>query len=115
MKSLNPSRALAIERRLASTAPRAVLARSYAHISPSPLPRSSRAGIARSTPPLLAHAGPSRSHSTAAPPLSVIPEIPKGDSYDIVVIGGGNAGLALACALRKWSFLTGQAVPFPER
>lgn len=34
-----------------------------------------------------------RHHST------VVPSIPPEDSYDIVIIGGANAGLALACAL----------------
>jgi hypothetical protein len=33
-----------------------------------------------------------------------IPEIAQEDSYDIVIIGGGNAGLALACALRELAF-----------
>ena len=31
--------------------------------------------------------------------LHVIPDISPEDTYDIVIIGGGNAGLALACAL----------------
>ena len=34
---------------------------------------------------------------------SEIPSIAPEDSYDIVIIGGANAGLALACALCKWT------------
>jgi ubiquinone biosynthesis monooxygenase Coq6 len=100
MKSLNSSCALALERRFSQTAPRAVVARSYSRVSTCTVSRPPRAVVARSTP-RLAHAGPSRLHSTAPPPASVIPEISVRDSYDIVIIGGGNAGLALACALRK--------------
>lgn len=39
-------------------------------------------------------------HAPQAGP-STIPDISMKDTYDIVIIGGGNAGLALACALRK--------------
>jgi hypothetical protein len=44
-----------------------------------------------------------RHHSTIAQQQSApspIPEISDRDTYDIVIIGAGNAGLALACTLR---------------
>ena len=49
-----------------------------------------------------------RSHSTSAHAEAPKPSldfttIPVESTYDIVVIGGANAGLALACALRKSS------------
>lgn len=42
-----------------------------------------------------------RYHSTqhAGPSSQPIPEIAPEDTYDIVIIGAANAGLALACAL----------------
>lgn len=44
---------------------------------------------------------PTRTYATYTPPSSesAIPDIPASDTYDIVVIGAANAGLALACAL----------------
>ena len=33
-----------------------------------------------------------------------IPEIPHEDTFNIIIIGGGNAGLALACSLRVSPF-----------
>lgn len=52
-------------------------------------------------------------HTTHTTPSSVessssIPDISPEDTYDIVIIGGANAGLALACALRKSSSSTEQ-------
>lgn len=52
--------------------------------------------------PRCAVAGPSvRRYATAHEPVSIeaIPAIASDKTYDIVIIGGGNAGLALACAL----------------
>ncbi|WVW86143.1 ubiquinone biosynthesis monooxygenase COQ6 [Kwoniella bestiolae CBS 10118] len=45
--------------------------------------------------------GGARTHSSSAAsePLTPIPEISDENSYDIVIIGGANAGLAFACAL----------------
>lgn len=43
-----------------------------------------------------------RYHSHHAPqPTEPIPEISSENTYDIVIIGGANAGLAFACALCK--------------
>ncbi|WVQ67035.1 ubiquinone biosynthesis monooxygenase COQ6 [Kwoniella botswanensis] len=46
-------------------------------------------------------AGGARNHSSSAAvePTTAIPEISEENSYDIVIIGGANAGLAFACAL----------------
>ncbi|WVF73093.1 ubiquinone biosynthesis monooxygenase COQ6 [Kwoniella sp. CBS 6097] len=43
----------------------------------------------------------SHSHQSSVPETEVdpIPPIPESSTYDIVIIGGSNAGLALACAL----------------
>lgn len=54
-----------------------------------------------------------RSYATHTTPSSAessssIPIISAEDTYDIVIIGGANAGLALACALRKSSSPTEQ-------
>lgn len=44
-----------------------------------------------------------RNHSHHAPQLTEpIPEISSENTYDIVIIGGANAGLAFACALCKY-------------
>lgn len=66
--------------------------------------------------PILASRPPARHYATAAAsPVgpdagpSTIPDISAKDTYDIVIIGAANAGLALACALsmshtlkRRW-------------
>ena len=49
--------------------------------------------------------GKTRWHSTQAGPSSPIPEISQENTYDIVIIGAANAGLALACSLRKLRIL----------
>jgi hypothetical protein len=80
-------------------------------------PSTSRAAAAipRRVGPILASkrvAGPQlvrptaadRTYATTAPGPSssgaALPAIPAEDTFDIVIIGGANAGLALACALR---------------
>lgn len=45
------------------------------------------------------------SHAQAAAPPAPIPAISSEDTYDIVIIGGGPAGLALASALGEWDNL----------
>jgi len=65
--------------------------------------------IATATPsrsttiPATGVSGKPRWHSTQAGPSSPIPEISQENTYDIVIIGAANAGLALACSLRKLS------------
>ncbi|AAW45305.1 hypothetical protein CNBH3840 [Cryptococcus deneoformans B-3501A] len=54
----------------------------------------------RATVSKSAHVTFKRSHSHHAPqPTEPIPEISSENTYDIVIIGGANAGLAFACAL----------------
>lgn len=57
----------------------------------------------RATVSKSAHVTFKRSHSHHAPqPTEPIPEISSENTYDIVIIGGANAGLAFACALCKY-------------
>lgn len=45
-----------------------------------------------------------RSHSTSAPAAtSALPEFSAEDTYDVVIIGAGNAGLALAASLSEYT------------
>lgn len=67
--------------------------RSRAYVPRSPLPSAS-------LPPYRRYATSSASPTPPPPPAAPdIPPIDPADSFDIVIIGGANAGLALACAL----------------
>jgi hypothetical protein len=84
-----------------------VTPRSRLPISTIPIIRTvSTATPSRSTIlPAAGVSGKPRWHSTQAGPSSPIPEISQENTYDIVIIGAANAGLALACSLRKLRIL----------
>jgi ubiquinone biosynthesis monooxygenase Coq6 len=98
MKAIRSSAALLAERRLGASVHRAITIGA----SRATTTTNGHRAICRSNPNL---PGPSRRHYSTHPPAAptdAIPEISQSDSFDIVIIGGGNAGLALACALCQW-------------
>jgi len=79
-----------------------VLLRARPSVAPRSVARaiSTTATPSRSTiKPATGLPGKTRCHSTQAGPSSPIPEITQENTYDIVIIGAANAGLALACSL----------------
>ena len=94
-RALGSARAAKQVSKGSATAPAIRAICTTARYGPAPKPQSfsvsHRAGPSRRTYATeTSHAGP-----------STIPKISMSDTYDIVIIGGGNAGLALACALRQ--------------
>ncbi|WWC91673.1 ubiquinone biosynthesis monooxygenase COQ6 [Kwoniella dendrophila CBS 6074] len=70
----------------------------------SRFPVVSQAGSSNASPSFRNQYGSIRNHghsatSTTSEPIEPIPEISEENTYDIVIIGGANAGLALGCAL----------------
>ena len=93
-------RTIALRRGLVTPRSRLLIA------APSVSRTISTATASRSTIlPAAVVSGKTRWHSTQAGPSSPIPEISQENTYDIVIIGAANAGLALACSLRKLRIL----------
>ena len=103
--NMKGSRAIALRRGLVQSRPRTVLATASRATPITPVSTFSSRSVQF---PVTGLSGNVRWHSTspAGPSgqLSTsIPGIAPADSYDIVIIGAANAGLALACSLRRSS------------
>ncbi len=86
---LTSNRPLILRKIRAASTPRAFIAH-------RPYLSSFRPAISSRT--FATHTSPKPSSSAST--SSSIPDIPPQDTFDIIIIGGGNAGLALTCALR---------------
>lgn len=91
-------RTIALRRGLIAPATRSLPATSLISRTVSTASRSSRSPII----PAAGVSGKIRWHSTQPGPSSPIPEISQENTYDTVIIGAANAGLALACSLCKF-------------